>query len=214
MLVSGIKSRPEYHGLHIDPHARRQLFALEGEGALALLEKPEVKDPEFLERTEILYVPAHVAATGGSDQAAARSASEKHVAALRALGARDYWQAPTIPTLLTRLQMALSTAHMGLRLYVAGTEGFIGQAMKVGTDAGFSYLSIMTEHRGSLARRVSCVHCKGITEHVTTNPVTCSHCGLKLLVRDHYSRRLSAFQGVCIDAEVPGEVPPVEEIFK
>jgi hypothetical protein len=35
-----------------------------------------------------------------------------------------------------------------------------------------------------------------------------------LLVRDHYSRRLAAFQGVCIDAEVPGDVPPVEEAFR
>lgn len=198
MLVSGIKSRPEYTGLQIDPHARRHLVALEGEGALALLEKAETKDPGFLSRLEILHVK------GGSN----------HAAALRALNAADYWEAPTIPTLLTRLGAALSTAHMGLRLYVAGTEGFIGQVMKVGTDAGINFLSIRTEHRGSLARRVSCVHCKGITENVTTNPATCSHCGLALLVRDHYSRRLAAFQGVCIDAEVPGEVPPVEEAFR
>jgi hypothetical protein len=31
-----------------------------------------------------------------------------------------------------------------------------------------------------------------------------------LLVRDHYSRRLGAFMGVCIDAEAPGEIPPAE----
>ena len=32
-----------------------------------------------------------------------------------------------------------------------------------------------------------------------------------LFVRDHFSRRLGAFQGVCIDAETPGDVPePVE----
>ena len=48
---------------------------------------------------------------------------------------------------------------------------------------------------------MQCVHCKGITEDVTTQPATCSHCGLLLLVRDHYSRRLAAFQGVCINAE-------------
>ncbi len=51
-------------------------------------------------------------------------------------------------------------------------------------------------------------------ENVTTNPVICSHCGLNLLVRDHFSYRLGAFQGVCIDAEVPGEAPAPEEIFK
>ena len=42
----------------------------------------------------------------------------------------------------------------------------------------------------------------------------CSHCGLTLLVRDHYSRRLGAFQGVCINAEGPAEIPPVEELYK
>lgn len=198
MLVSGIKSRPEYTGLKIDPYARRHLFALGGEGALALLEKPELQDADFRAKAEILYT-----AQGGD-----------HAQALKAVGAGNYWEAPTIPTLLTRLQVALSTAHMGLRLYTAGTEGFIGQVMQVGIDAGITFLSIRTEHRGSLARRISCVHCKGITEHVTTNPVTCSHCGLTLLVRDHYSRRVGAFQGVCIDAEVPGDVPPTEELYK
>ena len=67
--------------------------------------------------------------------------------------------------------------------------------------------------RGSAARRVQCVHCKGITDNVRISPFTCSHCGLSLLVRDHYSRRIGAFQGVCIDAEEPGTVPQPEELF-
>jgi dimethylamine monooxygenase subunit C len=54
---------------------------------------------------------------------------------------------------------------------------------------------------------VQCVHCKGVTEDVATDPFQCSHCGLHLFVRDHYSRRLAAFQGVNIDAEDPGLVP-------
>ena len=74
--------------------------------------------------------------------------------------------------------------------------------------------SIRTEHRGSLMRRVQCVHCKGMIENVTTNPVTCTHCGLLLLVRDHYSRRLAAFQGVCINAEDPDEKPELKVEFK
>jgi DNA-directed RNA polymerase subunit RPC12/RpoP len=63
-------------------------------------------------------------------------------------------------------------------------------------------------------RRVQCVHCKGFTENVTTNPVKCTHCSLTLMVRDHYSRRLAAFQGVCVDAEVPGEVPEMEALYQ
>lgn len=68
------------------------------------------------------------------------------------------------------------------------------------------------EHRGSIARRMQCVHCKGITEDVTTDPFTCAHCGLTLFVRDHFSRRLGVFQGVCVDAETPGVVPETVEI--
>ena len=33
------------------------------------------------------------------------------------------------------------------------------------------------------------------------------------LVRDHYSRRLAAYMGVMADAETPGELPPVREVF-
>ena len=69
------------------------------------------------------------------------------------------------------------------------------------------------EQRGSLVRRMQCVHCKGISENVTTQPSQCAHCGLWLLVRDHYSRRLGAFQGVCIHAEEPANIPPAVETF-
>ena len=200
MGISMIKSRPVYRGLEIQPHARRHLFALEGEGAVALTDQAAVAGPAFLESSIILYV-AH-----GSQPRA-------HGVVLQKLGAADFWEAPTILALLTRLRAILSTATMGTRLYVAGTEGFIGQAMQVAMELGVDPGSIITEHRGSLARRVQCVHCKGITENVTVSPCRCGHCGLALLVRDHYSRRIGAFQGVNIDAEAPGTAPPPEELF-
>ena len=200
MLVEGIKSRPVYHGLTIQPRARHHIFALEGEGALALLDRRAALDETALSRSEILYV-ARGAQGAGHDEA------------LRGLGADMFFAAPTIATLLFRLKGSLATAHMGTRLYIAGTEGFIGQAMMVALELGMDHASILTEHRGSLARRVQCVHCKGITEDVTASPFACSHCGLPLLVRDHYSRRLGAFQGVNIDAEEPGSAPEPEELF-
>jgi hypothetical protein len=200
MADAAIKSRPVYQGLKISPHARRHLFALEGEGALALADQAAAAGNEFRARADVLYV-AH------------GSQPREHHTLIRQLGVRDFWQAPTIPTLLTRLRATLSTATMGTRLYIAGTEGFIGQAMQVALEFGIDPNSICTEHRGSLARRVQCVHCKGITDHVTTSPCTCSHCGLALLVRDHYSRRIGAFQGVNIDAEVPGSAPAPQELF-
>ncbi|MBX5042171.1 dimethylamine monooxygenase subunit DmmA family protein [Rhizobium lentis] len=200
MLVAGIKSRPVYSGLTIQPRARRHIFALEGEGARALLDQQPALDETVLSRSEILYVARGSQGTGLDE-------------ALRRLGADMFFTAPTIATLLFRLKGSLATAHMGTRLYLSGTEGFIGQAMLVALDYGMDHASIITEHRGSLARRVQCVHCKGITDDVTTSPFACSHCGLSLLVRDHYSRRLAAFQGVNIDAEEPGSGPDPEELF-
>ncbi|MGB8313182.1 MAG: dimethylamine monooxygenase subunit DmmA family protein [Aestuariivirga sp.] len=196
MLVVGIKSRPVYKGLTIDIHSARHLFALEGEGAGALADQVKSMGKGFLAKAEILYV-----------------GSEPETEKLRALKPFDFWTAPTIPVLLNRLKVALQAARMGTRLYISGTEGFIGQAMQVALDLGIDFNSIRTEHRGSTARRVQCVHCKGITDNVTTSPFTCSHCGLPLLVRDHYSRRLGAFQGVNIDAEDPGSAPKPEVLF-
>ncbi len=190
MLVQGIKSRPVYTGLDIDPHARRHLFALEGEGVEALHDQVKTHGVEFLKSSDILCVGK-----------------------LPDVAADNMWSAPTIPVLLNRLRVNLINAKMGTRLYLSGTEGFIGQTMKVALDQGIDFNSIRTEHRGSTARRVQCVHCKGITDDVKTSPFKCSHCRLNLLVRDHYSRRLAAFQGVCIDAEEPGTAPPTVEMF-
>jgi hypothetical protein len=195
-----MKSRPIYSGLQISLSAQRNLFALEDEGALALIEQVSAIGRDFLARSEILYV-----ATG--------SQPREHDAALRQLDPRGFWQSPSVATLLNRLRACLATATMGTRLYVAGTEGFIGQVVLLGQDAGMDAASILTEHRGSLARRVQCVHCKGITEDVKLSPCTCAHCGLKLFVRDHYSRRIAAFQGVNIDAEAPGTAPAPQELY-
>ncbi|MDO9416680.1 dimethylamine monooxygenase subunit DmmA family protein [Pararhizobium sp.] len=200
MLVQGIKSRPEYKGLDIDPHAKRHLFVLEGEGAMALSDQVDAAGRNFLPRSEILYLAAGAAPKG-------------YDSLLSGLSPDVFWQAPTLQPLLFRFRACLEQARMGTRLYIAGTEGFIGQVMQVALEFGIDFNSIRTEHRGSLARRVQCVHCKGITGDVTTSPFACSHCGLPLLVRDHYSRRLGAFQGVNIDAEEPGTAPEPEEIF-
>ncbi len=61
-------------------------------------------------------------------------------------------------------------------------------------------------------RRVFCNHCRTITEGVTTTIVACAGCQAQLLVRDHFSRRLNAFAGVQVDAEAPGEIPPIEAL--
>jgi hypothetical protein len=117
------------------------------------------------------------------------------------------------PALLDRFRTLLEQSLMGTRLYVAGPESFIGLAMKVALEFNLNKDEIRAEECGTTARRVYCIHCRATTENVRTNIVCCVDCGLWLLVRDHYSRRLAAYMGVMVDAEAPGELPPVKEVF-
>lgn len=196
-----IRSRPVYAPLEPRP-ASLHLIVADGEGAAAVVELlGKASDRSaFLAEAHVMYCPG----PDGTDQA------DK----LQGLGAAQYFHAPTIPALLPRLTRVLSAAHMGTQFYLAGSEGLIGQAEREIMNTGFPHASVQKEQRGSTVRRVQCVHCKGITENVATDPFKCSHCGLSLFVRDHYSRRIAAFQGVNIDAEDPGLVPESVVRFK
>lgn len=189
-----IPSRPVYAPLEPRPGALHVIVA-DGEGADAVTDMlAKAGNPAaILAAAHIMYCPGPT----GTDLSAK----------LEALGAAQFFRAPTIPALLPRLRRVVTDAHMGTQFYLAGTEGLIGQAEREIMETGFPFAAIQKEHRGSTLRRVQCVHCKGITENVATDPFQCSHCGLHLFVRDHYSRRVAAFMGVKIDAEDPGRVP-------
>jgi len=133
---------------------------------------------------------------------------------LRGLNPAQFYEGPTYAAALPRIKRVLSGAKMGLQVYLSGTESLMGQAMVEAVQVGVPKDAIQTEHRGSTARRMQCVHCKGFTEDVATDPFVCSHCGLNLFVRDHYSRRLAAYQAVCVDAEDPGNVPAQKGIYE
>lgn len=196
-----IPSRPTYGELEPRPGGAHLMVA-DGEGAEALLDlwdrAPDA--PAMLARSHVIYCPG----PNGEDlfdRLLARRPAQAH-------------RAPTFAAALPRLRAVLGQARMGTQLYLAGTEGLIGQALREAMEAGLPHTAAQAEHRGPTVRRVQCVHCKGITENVRTDPFQCSHCGLWLFVRDHYSRRLAAFQGVNIDAEDPGAVPPAQERFR
>jgi predicted RNA-binding Zn-ribbon protein involved in translation (DUF1610 family) len=199
-LPPSIRSRPVY-GVLTARSGPRHLMVADGEGAGALTEMiagaPDAA--AMLAQSHIIYMPGPT----GVDLSAN----------LRSVGVAQLHVSPSFAASLPRLQKVLADAHMGLQIYLAGTEGLIGLAMREVMQAGLPWQAVQTEHRGSTLRRVQCVHCKGITEAVRTDPFVCSHCGLNLFVRDHYSRRIAAFQGVNIDAEDPGLVPPAAERF-
>ena len=191
-----ILSRPRYGVLALRPGSG-YLMVADGAGAGAILDV--LAGAKDLASTHIIYIPG----ANGVDMSAE----------LRAFGPAQFVRCPTFSAALPRLRMVLADAHMGLQIYAAGTEGLMGQVQREVIAAGLPHSALQMEHRGSLARRVQCVHCKGVTENVTYDPFQCSHCGLNLFVRDHYSRRIAAFQGVNIDAEDPGLVPPSVERF-
>jgi len=188
-------SRPKYGGLSPMPGSAHLLVA-NGAGAQSITDLARRLPPDWFADAHIIYIPGDSA-----------SANDHFSQALQALRPRQWHQAPSIASALPRIAKVLADAHMGLRLYLAGTEGLIGQVMQLALHCGMDHTTISTEQRGSLVRRMQCVHCKGITEEVTTQPAQCAHCKLWLFVRDHYSRRIGAFQGVCIHAEEPDNIP-------
>ena len=193
-----IRSRPVYGTLEPRPGKAHFMIA-EAEGAEALLDLA-AQDADLMRAAHSISLP--------------KTTGETYLEKLRALNPAQLYLGPSYEASVPRIRRVLSDAHMGLQVYLSGTEGLMGQAMNEAMQAGIPHSAIQTEHRGSVARRMQCVHCKGITEDVTTDPFVCSHCGLNLFVRDHYSRRLAAFQGVCVDAEDPGNVPEPVELYK
>jgi hypothetical protein len=230
MLVTGIKSKPVYAPLRADAGGRYHLMLGFGPGAAPLLRVlTELRSalPHALANTRVLLVP-DASRTGpapsGTSQSAStppgsahssdsRSGASQPPAAFLQLGLRDVSVFDDAATLLQTFRVVLDESLMGTRLYVAGPESFIGRAMQIALRFDLNKDEIRAEEIGTLARRVYCVHCRSTTENVRTNIVRCTGCERWLLVRDHYSRRLAAYMGVMVDAEVPGELPAIREIY-
>lgn len=199
MLITGIKSKPVYAPLRADIQGRYHVMLGLGVGAdplLRVLAEMQTQAPQALRQTRVLYVPEH------EHETAALAAATAEVRLFDDLG-----------SLLKAFHSLAMTSLMGTRLYVAGPESFIGLAMKIALQFNLNQDEIRAEECGSLARRVYCIHCRATTDHVRTNIVRCS-CNRWLLVRDHYSRRLAAYMGVMADAEEPGALPELKEVFR
>ena len=192
-MDQGIKSRPRYEQLALDPTGRRHLLVSQATDIPQSAFAPGVTNATFDERWTICadsraIPPAEPAATDH------RFRSQEH--------------------LLIALSHRLAQEHMGFRLYAVGTEPFLWAVSNRAREFGLMRDEVRLHAHGSAARRVFCNHCRTVTTGVTANIVACSGCGASLFVRDHFSRRLNAFAGVQVDAEVPGERPPREELYR
>jgi len=200
--MSTIKSKPVYSPLAADVTGRFHLllgFAEGGGPLLRVLEELEASAPpsgapERFSRTRVLV-----------------AATPLEPFLKRGLARAQHFE--TADELLAEYRGLLESSVMGTRLYIAGPEHFIGRVMQIALEFNLNTDEIRAEAVGTLARRVHCVHCRAGTENVVTNIVRCSGCGRWLFVRDHYSRRFAAYMGVMVDAEAPGELPPVAEIY-
>ena len=237
MLVTGIKSKPVYAPLQADTRGRYHLMVGMGVGAAPLLRviaEMQSTAAQSLQNTRVLYVsdagsgnasaglqdtaPSVAAPNVAVPSVAVPSVAVPAIAApeverFRAASVGDVRAFSGTAALLEEFRATLARSLMGTRLYVAGPESFIGLVMKIALQFNLNKDEIRAEECGSLARRVYCIHCRATTENVRTNIVRCIECERWLLVRDHYSRRLAAYMGVMVDAEAPGELPPLKEVF-
>ena len=213
MLVTGIKSKPVYAPLKADTRGRYHLMLGMGVGAAPLLrviDEMRIAVAQGLQNTRVLFVPD----TGAADAGAAHAGAAAEVEKFRTAAVGDVQGFPGTQALLEEFRSTLGKSLMGTRLYVAGPESFIGLVMKIALEFNLNKDEIRAEECGTLARRVYCIHCRATTENVRTNIARCVACDRWLLVRDHYSRRLAAYMGVMVDAEAPGELPQLVEVFR
>lgn len=197
MLITGIKSRPTYDVLTPLIDGTVHLVVGQGSGGRAMVRLLSEFGPSDM--VEILYSIESFTGYNLWDEVSRSAGGEIHLS-------------PTNEALITALEKRLEIASMGTRLYLAGSESFIGSAMKVAARFNMNHDEVLREHCGSLVRRVWCVHCDTFNENITRRIFDCGGCSRPLIVRDHYSRHLGGFMGVQADAEVPGELPDNGEL--
>ena len=154
-----IKSRPVYGTLTPRP-GKAHLMIADAEGAEAILDLASAGCRPDFKTAHIIFIPKETGDTTREPVAVRLNAC----AILRRTKLRSLGSAYPPGSRLT--------LNMGLQLYLCGTEGLMGQAQNEAMSSRNStHSAIQTEHRGSVARRMQCVHCKGITEDVMTDPV-------------------------------------------
>lgn len=107
----------------------------------------------------------------------------------------------------TALQQALvehlARAHVGLHITLQGDEAFVWPLHALARSAGLQEDEIHLDCPPNGTRQVFCVHCATSQDAGPTARHRCRHCGVQLEVRRHFSQRLGAYLGVCVDADQP-----------
>lgn len=193
-----IKSKPRYDSLSWHDKALSHMLIAQDEGGLALVKLFQQRCP---------LEPLTVLLSGNP------ALTRKYSAILSDYVTDELTTFSDDDALMAALKTQLAACLMGARFYVAGDEAFIWQVLKELSKFGVQDCNVEKELCGTLARAVYCVHCKTTDKNVHSNIHQCSGCQRYLFVRDHFSRRLGAYMGVMVDAEVPGDMPAIQEIY-
>lgn len=196
-MTSPNKSRPVYAPLDADPHGTAHWFVTSG-----------ATDEDRARAVAALSLVAPLEVWAVQADATRAGADSLHALAEAPRRFDDE------KGLLSALEPAMRDACIGIRIYALGSEPFIWSVRQLAERYAIAPEAVRVAHSGSLHRRVYCIHCRALNEQVTSNVVACEGCGRHLFVRDHFSRRLAAFMGVQADAEMPGELPEREHIYR
>lgn len=107
-----------------------------------------------------------------------------------------------IDLLEVHLLTLLSSAPVGTRLYACGDESFVWRIYRLARSSGLLAEEIELVKAGS-RRELYCVHCATLQSIGDEDEATCHGCGVHLTVREHFSRRLGAYMGVCLNPDQP-----------
>lgn len=193
-----IRSKPLYDSLVWKQKATGHVVIAQGEGGIAVLKLFQQMCP----REPITLLFADDATT-----------SKNYADIIQTLVPEGLHICDSEDDVLQTLRQQLPAYLMGTQFYVAGSEAFIWAVIDELKVYGVQDKNVEKELSGTLARSVYCVHCKTTDRDVHHSIHQCSGCGRHLFVRDHFSRRLGAYMGVMVDAEEPGNIPAIEEIY-
>ncbi|MFK3795691.1 MULTISPECIES: dimethylamine monooxygenase subunit DmmA family protein [unclassified Pseudomonas] len=102
-----------------------------------------------------------------------------------------------------RLGRCLATCTVGTRLYLVGDEAFIWRIHALARSAGLQDDEIDMTLSVPGVRTVYCVHCGQRQPGTQQDSLQCSGCRVLLEIREHFSRRLGAYLGVCGNPDQP-----------
>lgn len=97
----------------------------------------------------------------------------------------------------------LATATMATALYACGTQAFLSRIRRAALKSGFPKESVGAQQAGPAEWDVQCAYCKQTYHNTMRRIIRCEACDIDLLVRNHYSIAIGAYQGVFISPQDP-----------